>query len=126
MGFVAGLCLLELLGADAAMEAALCLAGAGQGWGMWFSNPKSCGQGCLRRICSTKGLQDECSSQGSMSADGVGTRKTFGMNTLENTLRLGATVFPTFLTKLILVKWGFSVAATWEVCLFPCPKTSHF
>lgn len=63
-----GLRLPKLLGADGAMKAVfpehccLCLVWAGQFWGMWFSNPKSCGQDCLGRIFSIKGLQDECSS----------------------------------------------------------------
>lgn len=48
------------------------------------------------------------------------------MNTLEKAVHLEATVLPTFLIKLILVKWGFSIAASWEVYLFPPPKKKPF
>lgn len=97
--------------------AALGLAGAGQGWALWFRNPKSCAQG---------DVQDECSSQGIFAGRGRPGKKNFGMKIVH----LDTTVFPTLLTKLILVKWRFPLAATWEVYLFPLPKkkkqNSHF
>lgn len=102
---------------------------------MWFSNPKSCGQGCFGRIFSIKGLQGEYSSRVMRNVCRqikMETREMLGTNKVEKkTVDMEDTTLMWFLIKLSSIDFGrawfgyFAVVVTCKVYLFlfpPPPK----